>query len=139
MTPSARKPVILVIDDDARLRELLWTFLTDNGYDVCLAEDGFEGLDDARQLKPDLILLDLRLPGRPGEDICKAIREDEDERLRRVPIVMVTGKVSDVDRVIGMVIGATRYMPKPFPMSALLKEVRYCLAEHPPAPGRAAA
>jgi DNA-binding response OmpR family regulator len=127
MVLTAKKPVILVIDDDARIRELFWTFLSDQGYDVCLSEDGFAGLDDVKQLKPDLVLLDLRLPGRPGEEVCKAIRDDEDERIKHTPILMVTGKVSDVDRVIGMVIGADGYLPKPFPMSVLLKEVRRCL------------
>ena len=127
MIATDRKPVVLVIDDDARIRELIDIFLSDQGFDVRQAEDGFEGLDDARELKPDLILLDLRLPGRPGEEVCKAIRDDEDEHLKHIPILMVTGKISDVDRVVGMVIGASGYLPKPFPMSVLLKEVRRCL------------
>ena len=127
MTEVERKPVILVVDDDARIRTLIDEFLTGLGYDVRQAEDGFEALDDAKEFKPDLILLDLRLPGRPGEEVCKAIRDDEDEQLKHVPILMVTGKATDVDRVVGMVIGATGYLPKPFPMSVLLKEVRRCL------------
>ena len=131
MTPDAKKPLILIIEDDERTREMLWLYLSDMGYEVCVSQDGFEGLDDARSLRPNLILLDLRLPGRPGEEICKAIREDQDMRFAHTPIVMVTGKVSDVDRVIGMVIGATSYLAKPFQLSSLLAEVRRCLSGGP--------
>ena len=123
-----RNPLILVVDDDAKIRELMTVFLTDLGYEVSLAVDGFEALEDAKELHPDLILLDLRLPGRPGEEVCKAIRDDEDELFKRTPILMVTGKIADVDRVIGMVIGATGYLPKPFELSMLEKEVRRCLS-----------
>ena len=131
MYPTHEKPLILVVDDDARIRELEMVYLTELGYDVAQAENGFEGLDDAKELRPDLILLDLRLPGRPGEEVCKAIREDEDQIFRRTPILMVTGKVSDVDRVIGMVIGATGYLPKPFDLSTLANEVKRCLRRGP--------
>jgi DNA-binding response OmpR family regulator len=124
---TSRKQVIQVIDDDGSMRELLRTFLEDRGYKVWLSENGLEGLDEARHLHPDLILLDLRLPGRPGEEVCKAIREDENEAVKRTPILMLTGKDSDVDRVIGMVIGANGYLTKPFSMSKLLMEVRRCL------------
>ena len=72
-----KKQLILVVDDDARIRELETIYLTELGYDVAQSENGFEGLDDAKELRPDLILLDLRLPGRPGEEVCKAIRDDE--------------------------------------------------------------
>ena len=124
-------PLILVVDDDARIRELEHDYLTDLGYEVAQAEDGFEALDDAKKLRPDLILLDLRLPGRAGEEVCKAIREDEDEIFKRTPILMVTGKVAEVDRVIGMVIGATGYLQKPFDLSTLGQEVRRCLRRGP--------
>jgi DNA-binding response OmpR family regulator len=131
MSGHPKRPLILVIEDDERVREMLRVFLSGHGYDVSLSEDGFEGLEDAHRLHPDLILLDLRLPGRPGEEICKAIREDEDKRFAGTPILMITGKVEDVDRVIGMVIGATGYLPKPFPLSVLGKEVRRCLSRGP--------
>ena len=127
MAHSLRKPHILVIEDDERMRELLFTYLTDRGYDVSQSENGLEGFDDAKAMRPDLILLDLRLPGRPGEEVCKAIRGDEDPWFAHTPILMVTGKADDVDCVIGMVIGATAYLPKPFQLTVLLKEVRRCL------------
>ena len=127
MESSAKKPLIQIIDDDPGVRGVLSEYLSDKGYEVALSEDGLEGLDDAQRLHPDLILLDLRLPGRPGEEVCKAIREDEDRHFAGTPIVMVTGKVSDVDRVIGMVIGATSYIAKPFLMSDLLRKIHHCL------------
>ncbi len=131
MYPTHDIPLILVVDDDARIRELESVYLTELGYEVAQSENGFEALDDAKKLRPDLILLDLRLPGRPGEEVCKAIREDEDEIFKRTPILMVTGKIAEVDRVIGMVIGATGYLPKPFELSTLAKEVRRCLRRGP--------
>ncbi len=127
MDQSTQKTRILVIDDDRRMRELMREFLNDEGFEVSLSENGLEGLDDAKELHPDLILLDLWLPGRSGEEVCKAIRGDDDERFRCTPILMVTGKDSDVDQVLGMVIGATGYLSKPFPMSVLLKEIQHCL------------
>src|SRR3989338_7132243 len=125
------KPLILVVDDDERVRELESVYLTELGYDVAQSENGFEALDDAKELRPDLILLDLRLPGRPGEEVCKAISEDEDPIFKRTPILMVTGKIADVDRVIGMVIGATGYLPKPFDFSTLASAVQHCLRRGP--------
>ena len=127
VTYRFHKPLIQVIDDDDRIREMLTVYLTEEGYEVFLSENGLEGLDDAQQLRPDMILLDLRLPGRPGEEVCKAIREDGDARFAQTPILMVTGKIADVDRVIGMVVGATGYLPKPFELSVLLQEVHRCL------------
>ena len=125
---ETRKPQILIVEDDESVREMLSYRLSKMGYDVSQASDGFQGYDDARRLRPDLVLLDLRLPGRPGEEICKAIREDQDEQFARTPILMLTGKASDVDRVIGMVIGANAYIPKPFRLPKLLKEINRCLS-----------
>ena len=128
MSEPRPKPHILVVDDDTNIRAFLKEILTDDGYEVSLSENGLEALDDARQLRPDLILLDLWLPGRSGEEVCKAIRGDEDENFRRTPILMVTGKDSDVEEVIGMAVGATSYLSKPVPMPVLLKEVKRCLS-----------
>lgn len=126
---ETRKKQILIIEDDKSIQRMLSFRLTKMGFDVAQAEDGFEGFDEAKRLRPDLILLDLRLPGRPGEEICKAIREDGDSEFAKTPILMLTGKAADVDRVIGMVIGANAYIPKPFRLPKLLREINRCL-EH---------
>jgi DNA-binding response OmpR family regulator len=126
---DTQKKQILIIEDDRSIRQVLSMRLSKLGFDVTEAEDGFQGFDEAKRLRPDLVVLDLRLPGRPGEEICKAIREDEDSEFAKTPILMLTGKATDVDRVIGMVIGANAYVPKPFHLPKLLREINRCL-EH---------
>ncbi len=126
---ETRKQRILIIEDDASIRKTLSFRLSKLGFDVSQSADGFQGLDDAKHILPDLIVLDLRLPGRSGEEICKAIREDEDKNFASTPILMLTGKATDVDRVIGMVIGANAYVPKPFRLPKLMREINRCL-EH---------
>jgi two-component system response regulator RegX3 len=124
---QTHKNQILIIEDDESIRKTLSCRLSKLGFDVLQSEDGFQGFDDAKRLHPDVVVLDLRLPGRPGEEICKAIRDDEDQEFAKTPIIMLTGKSSDVDRVIGMVIGADAYVSKPFRMPKLLKEINRCL------------
>ena len=124
---TTQKARILIIEDDESIRKTLSFRLEKSGYEVFQSTDGFEGLDDAKQLKPDLVVLDLKLPGRPGEEICKAIRDDQDKLFAKTPILMLTGKTSDVDHVIGMVIGATAYVPKPYRMPMLMREIKRCL------------
>ena len=125
-----QKKQILIIEDDESVRQVLSTRLTKNGFQVSQAPDGNRGLHEARQHTPDLIILDLRLPGCSGEEVCKAIREDENEHFAKTPILMLTGKGSDVDRVIGMVIGANAYIAKPFRLPVLMREIKRCLASH---------
>jgi len=88
------------------------------------AEDGENALKKARLIHPDLIILDLKLPRLSGEEVCKAIRNDHDKEFAKTPIIMLTAKTSDVDRVIGNVIGATCYMTKPYDLPELLKNIR---------------
>lgn len=121
------KKIILIIEDDAAIRKMLHTRFSSSNFEVTAAADGEEGLALARQTHPDLILLDLRLPKLPGEEVCKAVREDEDKQFSKVPIIMLTAKTSDVDRVIGHVIGATQYVTKPFDGLELLKLVKKLL------------
>lgn len=115
------KKKILIIEDEDSIRKVLEFHLKSNGFDVILAQDGEEGLDKAEQEPPDLIILDLILPKKQGEEICKEIRKDE--RIGKIPVIMLTAKGSDIDRIIGRVIGADCYMSKPFNTSALLKEI----------------
>ena len=120
---GAGKKKILIVEDDRDQSKFLSYLLKKSGFDVQAAGDGEEGLNLARQERPDLVILDLRLPKCPGEEVCKAIREDEDKHFARTPIVMLTGKTADVDRVIGNVIGASCYLTKPFHTADLLKQV----------------
>ena len=90
---------------------------------------GLAAVEAARREQPDVMVLDLKLPQMRGEEVCKAIREDRDKRFAAVPIIMLTGKTSDVDRVIGMVIGASCYITKPFRAEQLVREIRKYAAE----------
>lgn len=115
---------ILVIEDDLDICNILSFSLRREGFDVSVANDGIDGLRKARELRPHLIVLDLMLPLLPGEEVCKAIREDDDPEFSRLPVVMLTAKASEADRIIGKVIGANHYMTKPFKMDELLGEVQ---------------
>ena len=77
-----------------------------------------------RQIRPDLIILDLMLPHLPGGEVCKAVREDDDEEIAKIPIIMLTANASDVDRIVGKVIGANYYMTKPFDFSDVLENIQ---------------
>lgn len=115
---------ILVIEDDKDIRKFLTFRIECSGFEVITAEDGLAGLEKARKEAPDLVILDLRLPKMSGQEVCKAIREDStDEHFSHTPIIMLTGEGGDVDRVIGMVIGANSYMTKPFESQKLMKEI----------------
>ena len=115
---------ILIVEDDKDLNKFLAFFLRKVQFDVHVAFDGEEGLDLARKERPNLIILDLKLPKYPGEELCKTIREDHDKSFAHTPIVMLTGKSSDVDRVIGNVIGASCYLTKPFKTTELLQQIK---------------
>lgn len=121
---SAQKRILLV-EDEADICKILSFRLRKEGYQVDIVNDGEEGLQEAKNHTPDLIILDLMLPTMQGEDVCKALRED-DERpdLQKVPILMLTAKSDEVDRIIGKVIGANSYMAKPFEIEDLLREVK---------------
>lgn len=109
-----KKKKVLFIEDDKDLRDLLTIRLIKAGYIVSTAQDGQMGLDEIKDKVPDVVALDLMLPKIRGEDICRAVREDHDKRIARIPIIMMTAKLSDVDKVIGMVSGANRYLRKSF-------------------------
>jgi DNA-binding response OmpR family regulator len=121
---------ILIIEDDMATRKFLCVRLKESGFGVAEARDGVEGFKEARRLQPDLIILDLSLPRMSGEEVCKAIREDADKRFAGIPIIMLTGKNSDVDRVIGHVIGANRYITKPYQTEGLLEVIGEFVHQH---------
>ena len=85
--------------------------------------DGATGLREAIDKIPDLLILDLMIPKLPGEEVCKALRESFDERIAKIPIIMLTGKDTLVDKVVGKVIGADAYLTKPYEFNDLLTEI----------------
>ncbi|MCH7593966.1 MAG: response regulator transcription factor [Chloroflexi bacterium] len=117
MTSPNRR--IVIIEDDPALREALRYNLVSEGYDVGTAEDGSEGLELVRESKADLVILDLMLPGMSGLDICRALRQGGSV----VPIIMLTARDTELDRVVGLEVGADDYITKPFSMRELLARV----------------
>jgi two-component system, OmpR family, response regulator MprA len=118
---------ILVIDDEERIRQFLQRGLTFEGYRVETAADGQEALDKVRDNPPDLVLLDLMLPGMDGVEVCQRIRSASD-----VPILMLTAKEAIEDRVAGLDAGADDYLVKPFAFDELLARVRALLRRAQP-------
>ncbi len=115
---------ILIIEDEPDVVRVVERRLKANGYEVLTASDGQEGLRLARKICPSLVILDLILPNLTGEEVCRAIREDQDKMFSRTPILMLTVKSDDVDRVIGKVLGANHYLTKPFEPEVLLSKVK---------------
>jgi len=113
---------ILYIEDEKDMRNMFGLRLESEGYVVLYASDGEEGLAKAKSEKPDLILLDLMLPKLPGEEVCKAIRNDEE--IENIPIIMVSAKATDVDQMVGKVMGADSYVTKPFEGKNLIEQIK---------------
>ncbi len=110
---------ILVVDDDPALAEMLTIVLRGEGFDSAVVRDGSRALDAFREVRPDLVLLDLMLPGLSGLDVCKQIRGESG-----VPIIMLTAKTDTVDVVLGLESGADDYVMKPFKPKELTARVR---------------
>jgi len=117
---------ILVVDDDVKTVELVKLYLNRDGYRVLTAYDGTEALRLAREGHPDLIVLDLMLPGIDGLEICRTLRGESD-----VPIIMLTAKTTDQDKLIGLDLGADDYVTKPFSPRELAARVRVVLRRLP--------
>ena len=117
---------ILIVEDDDGIRETLKYHLTTAGYAVTEARDGAIGLRLARTSRPDLVLLDLMLPGMSGMEFCRALR-----RSSRVPIIMVTAKSSEIDTVVGLEVGADDYVTKPFRLRELVARMRAVMRRAP--------
>jgi len=117
-TNAARTDKVLVVDDDARIRDLLRRYLTQEGFEVVLAEDGKALNRILLRDTVDLIVLDLMMPGEDGLSICRRLRAANE----RTPIIMLTAKGEDVDRIVGLEVGADDYLGKPFnPRELLLR------------------
>jgi two-component system alkaline phosphatase synthesis response regulator PhoP len=124
---SAALPQILVVDDEQAVLDLLVYNLQKAHYQVLSATDGHQALQLARQAKPDLIVLDLMLPGIDGLDVCRELRRES-----RVPIIMLTARGEEVDRVVGLELGADDYVPKPFSIRELLARIKAVLRRSQP-------
>ena len=121
-TPRRKK--ILIIEDEYSASKFLSFRLKKLGFEVTAAFDGMTGLKEAMEKIPDLVVLDLMIPKLPGEEVCKAIRESFDEQISKIPIIMLTGKDSMVDRILGKVIGANAYLTKPYEFSDFLDALK---------------
>jgi DNA-binding response OmpR family regulator len=113
---------ILVVDDEADLVETLRFPLEMEGYHVLVSYNGEDALNQARKENPDLILLDLMLPKLDGYKVCRLLKFDE--RYKHIPILMLTAKTQEKDKILGTETGANEYITKPFEMDYLLKKVR---------------
>ena len=118
-TPRMR---ILIIEDERGLTEVLEYNLKREGYDTIVAYDGQEGLRKAQTLLPDLILLDLMLPGLSGFDVCRELRGGD--RTRDIPIIILSAKAEETDQVVGFTLGADDYVTKPFSIKVLLQRIK---------------
>jgi len=114
--------LILVVDDEPKIMRLARDYLEQSGFRVVPAGDGPSALATARQVHPDLIVLDLNLPGMDGLDVCRALRRESS-----VPIIMLTARVEETDRLIGLEMGADDYIVKPFSPRELVARVRAVL------------
>ncbi|MBL8369784.1 MAG: two-component system response regulator OmpR [Burkholderiaceae bacterium] len=127
MSTSARPDKLLVVDDDARIRDLLRRYLAQEGFDVVVADDGKALTRILLRESVDLIVLDLMLPGEDGLSICRRLRAAGD----RTPIIMLTAKGEDVDRIVGLEVGADDYLGKPFNPRELLARIHAVLRRRP--------
>lgn len=116
------KSKILVVDDEAHIVELIRFNLEKDGYRVVAAQDGREALKLAREERPDLIVLDVMLPGVDGFEVCRMIQRDNETG--EIPIIMLTARSEEIDKILGLEIGADDYMTKPFSPRELLARVK---------------
>ena len=126
---------VLIVEDEPDIRELVVHHLKREGYLVSAASSGEEALRQVQAAPPDLVLLDLMLPAMDGLEVCRRLRQDP--ATVSLPIVMLTAKGDEVDRVLGLEIGADDYIVKPFSPKELLARVRAVLRRSRPAPGAA--
>ena len=113
---------ILVVDDNASVRALLRDYLTEQGFRIRTAGDGQEALFEAREMKPDLILLDIMMPEMDGYEFIRAYRKE-----RETPIILLTARLDETDKVVGLELGADDYVTKPFNMRELVARIRAVL------------
>ncbi|MFH1169242.1 MAG: response regulator transcription factor [Chloroflexota bacterium] len=121
---------VLVVDDEARIADIIKAYLERDGYQVAVAYDGRAALETARKQPPDMIILDLMLPEISGWDVCRSLRRESD-----VPIIMLTAREEVTDKIVGLELGADDYVTKPFDPKELMSRVKAVLRRYE---GRAA-
>lgn len=129
-----RPPKIHIVDDDSRMRAMLETYLREQDFAVTSAADGRFLDRTLSQHQIDLVVLDLMLPGEDGLSLCRRLRSSGVD----VPIIMLTAKGDDVDRIVGLEIGADDYIPKPFNPRELVARIKVVLRRRPPVTGQGA-
>lgn len=117
---------ILIIEDEPNIRELVLYNLKTNGYECIAAEDGIMGITMVHREKPDLILLDIMLPGKNGFEICKELRDEGNN----TPIIMMTAKTEEADKVMGLDYGADDYISKPFGIREMMARIKAVLRRY---------
>lgn len=132
MSPeTVNKGRVLIVEDEAKIVELLRLYLEKDGYQVLAASDGPQALGLAEKGKPDLVLLDLNLPGMDGLEVCRRLRAKG-----QVPIIMLTARGEEVDRIVGLELGADDYVTKPFSPREVVARVRAVLRRPTPVPAQ---
>ncbi|MPZ14921.1 MAG: response regulator [Chloroflexi bacterium] len=116
---------ILVVDDEPSLTQSIAYAFRKEGYEVATVGDGLDALSAAREQQPDVVVLDVMLPGIDGLEVCRRLR-----RTSAVPILMLTARGEEIDRIVGLEVGADDYLPKPFSMRELLARVRALLRRY---------
>ncbi len=129
MPPTSSHQTVLIADDDPHIREVLRFALSREGYTVLEANDGSQALHTAQQRKPDLLVLDIAMPGMDGTDVCRELRKESS-----VPIIFLSCKDEEIDRILGLELGGDDYVTKPFSPRELVARVRANLRriEHRP-------
>ncbi|MFQ6605055.1 MAG: response regulator transcription factor [Fidelibacterota bacterium] len=118
---------ILIVDDEEFFIQPIKILLERNGFEIHTANDGMHGLQQARKLRPDLIMLDLMLPGLDGYQVCRLLKYDE--KFKNIPVVIVSAKDTDHDKQLGIKSGADSYITKPVNPSHLISEFSNLLAQ----------
>ena len=119
------KQTILIIEDEPELQEILTYNLEAQGYIVHVCDHGTRGLEASQKLIPDIILLDVMLPGMDGLEVCRHLRSNK--TTKRIPIVMLTAKSEEVDQLVGFQLGADDYVTKPFKVRVLIERIKSLL------------
>jgi len=119
---SMAGPTILLVDDEANILELNRMYIENAGYTVCMARDGIEALTQFRAMHPALVVLDLMMPEVDGWEVCRRLRQEGP-----IPIIMLTARAEDIDRIVGLELGADDYMTKPYNPRELVARIRAVL------------